>query len=84
MFEVGRTYTIVTQNHEGESSISAEVLEYEYPMLKLDRVGNYEILNVTSPAFVRAKPNDKKAREDEDKAHKEFIDSISITKPADD
>lgn len=78
MFEVGRRYTIVTQDHEGECSSSAEILEYEHPLVKLGRVGNYEILNVTSPAFVRAIPNDKQARESEDKAHKEFMESFEV------
>ena len=83
MFEVGRRYTIVTQDHEGESSTSTTVLEYDHPLVKLDRVGNYEILNVTSPAFVRAIPNDEAARESEQKAHEEFMKSfeVKIRKP---
>lgn len=86
MFEVGRRYTIVTQDHDGESSTVTTVLEYEHPLVKLDRVGNYEILNVTSPAFVRATPNDAASQESERKAHEEFMKSfeVKVRKPESD
>lgn len=78
MFEVGRRYEIVTQNHDGECSSSATVAAFEFPLLKLERPGNYEILNVASPAFVRATPNDKAAEESQKKAHEKFMQTFAV------
>lgn len=78
MFEVGRQYEIVTQDHEGQSYYSAKVLEFEFPMLKLERLGIHEIHNVTSPAFVRATPNDQEAKDAMEKFHQDFMETISL------
>ena len=78
MFEIGRRYRIVTQNHEGECTTIAIVSEFEFPLLKIERPGSYEILNVASPAFVSATPNDKAAEESQKEAHKEFMETLDI------
>lgn len=76
MFEVGRTYKITVSDYADQISYSADVIEVDLPLVKLDRVGNYEILNTHSPCFVSAVPNDDKAQADEQAAHREFLESF--------
>lgn len=77
MFEVGRTYRITTSDHEGQSYYNADLIEVELPLIKLERVGNYEILNTHSPCFVSAVPDDEKARADQEAAHRDFMQKIN-------
>ena len=78
MFEVGRQYRITTDNGVEQSYYSAIVLEVDMPLIKLDRVGNYEILNTTARGFVSAKPDDDAAHAAERLHHKDFLDSLSV------
>lgn len=78
MFEVGRSYRVVTCDHEGESHRSAVVLEVDLPLVKFQRLGNYEIINTNSPQFVSAMPDDEKARLDEAEALKNIRSEFQI------
>ena len=78
MFEVGRTYEVVTADHEGLGSITKTVLEVDLPLVKFSRPGNYEIINVSSPYFVSATPNDEKAKADEAAETERFRSSFGI------
>lgn len=78
MFEVGRQYRVITDDGVEQSYYSAVVLEVDMPLIKLDRAGNYEILNTTARGFVSAKPDDDAARAAEQLHHKDFTDSLSV------
>lgn len=78
MFEVGRTYRITTSDHDGISYRTAEILEVDFPLIKVSAPGNYEIINTASSSFVSAIPNDEKAKADEHEAGKEFAAAIDI------
>ena len=58
MFEVGREYTITTiEAHEGEESPGFslyKVVDWSFPLLKVEGAGIQTIFNVTSPKFVKA------------------------------
>ena len=68
MFEVGRTYIISTvmDAESGVGTTSATVMEWEAPLLKISRLGSYEIINTSAPQFVSAIPNDAKSKEEEE------------------
>jgi hypothetical protein len=78
MFEVGRQYRITTDDGVEQSYYSATVLDVDLPLVKLDRAGNYEILNTATRAFVSAKPDDAAARAAEEQHRKELMDSIDV------
>jgi hypothetical protein len=78
MFEVGRQYRITTDDGVEQSYYSATVLDVDLPLIKLDRSGNYEIVNTATRSFVSAKPDDAAARAAEEQHHKEFMDSIDV------
>jgi len=78
MFEIGRQYRITTDNGVDQSHYSAVVLEVDMPLIKLDRLGSYEILNTASREFVSAKPDDDAAREAERRHREDFVDSLSV------
>lgn len=62
MFEVGRTYRFTTTDHDGTGYRTATVLEVDLPLVKVSHLGNYEIINTSSPFFVSAVPNDEAAK----------------------
>lgn len=72
MFEVGRRYKITTMDHDGQSYSWAVVSEWSSPLLKIDRMGTYEIINTSSPSFVGAEPDDAASKA----AKEEFSNSI--------
>lgn len=78
MFEVGRRYRITTSDHDGTGSSSGTVVAWEAPLLKVERLGSYEILNTAAPQFVSAEPNDDAHRSAQVKAAKDITDSFSI------
>jgi len=78
MFEVGRRYRITTSDHDGTGSSSGTVVAWEAPLLKVERLGSYEILNTAAPQFVSAEPNDDAHRSAQTKAAKDITDSFSI------
>lgn len=78
MFEVGRQYRITTDDGVDQSYFNAVVLEVDMPLIKVDRLGSYEILNTAARGFVSAKPDDDAARNAAQLYHKDFMDSISV------
>jgi hypothetical protein len=77
MFEVGRRYRITTSDHDGTGYSSATVAAWEAPLLKVERLGSYEIINTAAPQFVRAEPDDEAHRDAQAKAAKDIADSFS-------
>lgn len=78
MFEVGRRYRITTSDHDGTGSSSATVVAWEAPLLKLESLGSYEVLNTSAPQFVSAEPDDEAHRSAQTKAAKDIVDSFSV------
>lgn len=78
MFEVGRSYKVVTREGDETSYITHDVLEVDMPLVKFGTPGNYIIMNTTSPNFVSATPNDKRSKDEEGKAHEEFMKSFEV------
>lgn len=79
MFEVGRSYRITTSDHEGTGSSSGTVVAWEAPLLKVERLGSYEIINTAAPQFVSAEPNDEAHRNALAAAAKSISDSLSVS-----
>lgn len=65
MFEIGKTYVFYTFGSDGEQgSSSFEVIEIEGTLLKISNGFQApEIINVASPAFIRAVPQASEAEE---------------------
>ena len=78
MFEIGRRYRIVISDHEGEASTYAEVAAWEPPLLKLNQLGSYQIINTAAPQFVSAEPDDEAHHAARTAAAKDITDSFSI------
>ncbi|RYF50510.1 MAG: hypothetical protein EOO38_05480 [Cytophagaceae bacterium] len=78
MFEVGRSYRITTSDHDGTGSSSGIVVAWEAPLLKVERLGSYEIINTTAPQFVSAEPDDEAHRTAQTGAAKDIADSFSV------
>lgn len=77
MFEVGRRYRITTSDHDGTGSSSGTVVAWEAPLLKVERLGSYEIINTAAPQFVSAEPDDKAHRDAQTAAAKDIADSFN-------
>lgn len=78
MFEVGRRYRITMSDHDGTGSSSGTVVAWEAPLLKVERLGSYEIINTAAPQFVSAEPDDEAHRRAQTGAAKEIAESFSI------
>lgn len=78
MFELGRRYRITTSDHDGAGSSSATVVAWEAPLLKVERLGSYEIINTAAPQFISAEPDDQAHHDAQAKAAKDITDSFSI------
>jgi hypothetical protein len=78
MFEVGRRYRITTSDHDGTGYSSGTVTAWEAPLLKVERLGSYEIINTAAPQFVSAEPDDDTHRNAQTAAAKDIADSFSI------
>ena len=78
MFEVGRRYRITTSDHDGTGYSSATVAAWEPPLLKLERLGSYEIINTAAPQFVSAEPDDEAHHVAQTAAAKDITDSFSV------
>jgi len=78
MFEVGRSYRITTSDHDGTGSSSGTVVAWEAPLLKVERLGSYEIINTAAPQFVSAEPDDEAHRTAQEAVAKDMADSFSI------
>lgn len=78
MFEVGRRYRITTSDHEGTGSSPGTVVAWEAPLLKLERLGSYEVINTAAPQFVSAEPDDEAHRTAQTMAAKDIADSFSV------
>ncbi|MDR6787656.1 hypothetical protein J2Y58_000997 [Sphingomonas sp. BE138] len=78
MFEVGRRYRITTSDHDGVGSSSGTVVAWEAPLLKVERIGSYEIINTAAPQFVSAEPDDEAHRHAQAAAAKDIADRIRI------
>ncbi|MGW8135546.1 hypothetical protein ACWGNZ_07895 [Sphingomonas zeae] len=78
MFEVGRRYRITTSDHDGTGYSSVTVAAWEAPLLKVERLGSYEIINTAAAQFVGAEPDDEAHRDAQAKAAKDIADGFSI------
>lgn len=78
MFEVGRCYRITTSNHDGAGSSSGTVTAWEAPLLKVERLGSYEIINTAAPQFVSAEPDDEAHRTAQAKAATDISESFNV------
>lgn len=78
MFEVGRRYRITTSDYDGTGSSSGTAVAWEAPLLKVERLGSYEIINTASPHFVSAEPDDEAHRSAQTNAAKDIRDSFGI------
>lgn len=78
MFEVGRRYRITTSDHDGTGYSSGTVVAWEAPLLKIERLGSYEIINTAAPQFVSAEPDDEAHRNAQTGAAKDIAESFSI------
>jgi hypothetical protein len=78
MFEVGRRYRITTSDHDGTGSSSGTVVAWEAPLLKVESLDSYEIINTAAPQFVSAEPDDKAHRDTQTAAAKDIRESFSI------
>jgi hypothetical protein len=77
MFEVGRRYRITTSDHDGTGSSAGTVVAWDAPLLKVERLGSYEIINTAAPQFVSAEPDDEAHRNAQTAAAKDIVDSFS-------
>jgi hypothetical protein len=78
MFEIGRRYRITTSDHDGAGSSSGRVVAWEVPLLKVERLGSYEIINTAAPQFVSAEPDDDAHRSAQAGAAKDIADSFNV------
>jgi hypothetical protein len=78
MFEIGRRYRITTSDHDGPGSSSGTIVAWEAPLLKVERLGSYEIINTAAPQFISAEPDDQAHRDAQTQAAKDIADSFSI------
>jgi len=62
MFEVGRRYRLTTSDHDGTGYHTAKVIEWAHPLLKVEKLGSYEIINTAAAQFVSAEPVDEESR----------------------
>ena len=63
MFEVGKTYTIITWEGSEDGGIptehpGCEVIEVQFPVVKVRQHGREWIINMSSPGITGAKPQD--------------------------
>lgn len=79
MFEVGRRYRITTSDHDGAGYTSGTVAAWEAPLLKVERLGSYEIINTAAPQFVSAEPDDEAHRNAQTGAAKDIADSFNVS-----
>ena len=78
MFEIGRRYRITTSDHDGAGSSSATVAAWEAPLLKIERLGSYQIINTAAPQFIMAEPDDQAHNDARARSAKDIVDSFSV------